>query len=392
MKKYIKYFVILLIIIIVVIGIFCVNYNSKELKYETYKVFLQNLEKGKISKVYIENDKLKYLKENSEEEFFTDNPDYEGFKEKLLLNGAKVEVNNADEEIGFILDILFYGIFFGVIAFVILKFVKSSKNTFKVVKHTNVKFENIAGMDDLKKEMLKTVEVLKNPKIYKEKGIRQTKGIILEGLPGNGKTLFAKALAEEAGVNFIASKGADFQSAMMSMGARKIKMLFKKARKYRPCIIFIDEFDGIGERRNYAGTGVDKENNRIITAMLNEMDGFDTEDGILVIAATNSYSALDSALIRPGRFDLKYNIPNPDMETRLKLIEIYTSKKKLSEEIIKENLAESFENLSSSAIETILNEAMMLSMLENKEKISLENIILASKKTNCNINIKKLKR
>lgn len=392
MKKYIKYFVILLIIIIVVIGIFCVNYNSKELKYETYKIFLQDLENGKISKVYIENDRLKYLKENSEEEFFTDNPDYEGFKEKLLLNGAKVEVNNADEEIGFILDILFYGIFFGVIAFVILKFVKSSKNKFKVVKHTNVKFENIAGMDDLKKEMLKTVEVLKNPKIYKEKGIRQTKGIILEGLPGNGKTLFAKALAEEAGVNFIASKGADFQSAMMSMGARKIKMLFKKARKYRPCIIFIDEFDGIGERRNYAGTGVDKENNRIITAMLNEMDGFDTEDGILVIAATNSYSALDSALIRPGRFDLKYNIPNPDMETRLKLIEIYTSKKKLSEEIIKENLAESFENLSSSAIETILNEAMMLSMLENKEKISLENIILASKKTNCNINIKKLKR
>lgn len=392
MKKYIKYFVILLIIIIVVIGIFCVNYNSKELKYETYKVFLQDLENGKISKVYIENDRLKYLKENSEEEFFTDNPDYEGFKEKLLLNGAKVEVNNADEEIGFILDILFYGIFFGVIAFVILKFVKSSKNTFKVVKHTNVKFENIAGMDDLKKEMLKTVEVLKNPKIYKEKGIRQTKGIILEGLPGNGKTLFAKALAEEAGVNFIASKGADFQSAMMSMGARKIKMLFKKARKYRPCIIFIDEFDGIGERRNYAGTGVDKENNRIITAMLNEMDGFDTEDGILVIAATNSYSALDGALIRPGRFDLKYNIPNPDMKTRLKLIEIYTSKKNLSDEVIKENLAESFENLSSSAIETILNEAMMLSMLENKEKISLENIILASKKTNCNINIKKLKR
>ena len=100
---------------------------------------------------------------------------------------------------------------------------------------------------------------------------------------------------------------------------RKIKTLFKKARKHKPCIIFIDEFDSIGERRYYAGTGVDKENNRIVTAMLNEMDGFVAQDGILVIAATNSYASLDAALIRPGRFDLKYNIPNPDQDTRVKL-------------------------------------------------------------------------
>ena len=110
-----------------------------------------------------------------------------------------------------------------------------------------------------------------------------------------------KALAKEADVNFIATKGADFQSAMMSVGAKKIKALFKKARKHKPCIIFIDEFDAIGERRNYAGSGVDKENNRIVTAMLNEMDGFSSSDGILVIAATNSYASLDAALIRPRK-------------------------------------------------------------------------------------------
>ena len=172
----------------------------------------------------------------------------------------------------------------------------------------------------------------------------------------------------------------------------KIKSLFKKARKHKPCIIFIDEFDGIGERRNYAGTGVDKENNRIITAMLNEMDGFVGLDGILVIAATNSYSSLDSALIRPGRFDLKYNIPNPDLDTRIKLIEIYTKNKMLEDEISKEKLAESFENLSCSAIETILNEATMIAVLENRDKMKLDDIILASKKTNCNINLKRLKR
>ena len=179
---------------------------------------------------------------------------------------------------------------------------------------------------------------------------------------------------------------------MMSMGSRKIKTLFKKARKHKPCIIFIDEFDGIGEKRNYAGTGVDKENNRIITAMLNEMDGFESGDGILVIAATNSYASLDPALIRPGRFDLKFNIPNPDTETRLKLIEMYTAKKKLSDEIDKNKLADAFDNLSCSAIETILNEASMIAITESRPNILIDDIIIAGRKTNCNINIKKLRR
>ena len=307
------------------------------------------------------------------------------------MSGASVEESSVSENMFLIFDLLFYGAFFGAVALVCVKLVGMNNETFKVVKHTKVKFDDIAGMDDLKKDMMKVVDILKSPEEYSRKGIRQIKGIILEGPPGNGKTLFAKALAEEANVNFIATKGADFQSAIMSMGARKIKTLFKKARKNKPCIIFIDEFDSIGERRYYAGTGVDKENNRIVTAMLNEMDGFTTSDGVLVIAATNSYSSLDAALIRPGRFDLKYNIPNPDQNTRLKLIDIYTKGKVLSEEIDKVKLAESFENLSSSAIEAILNEASMITILENKDKIMLDDIILASKKTNCNINLRKLR-
>jgi len=285
---------------------------------------------------------------------------------------------------------MFYLFFFGIIIFTIVKVVKSTGENFKVIKHTNIKFDDIAGMDELKNEMSKTVEILKNPKKYKEKGIRPTKGIILEGPPGNGKTLFAKALAGETDVKFIATRGADFQSAMMSIGSRKIKALFKKARKNTPCIIFIDEFDGIGERRNYAGSGVDKENNRIITAMLNEMDGFESGEGVLVIAATNSYSSLDSALIRPGRFDLKFNISNPDINTRIKLIELYTKNKVLDKSIDKSRLAESFENLSCSAIETILNEASMNAKLNNREIIIGEDIVIASKKTKCNINIRKL--
>lgn len=393
MKNKIKNILIPIFVIILIILFIGICILLKEpTEYITYKEFYSELENGKIKEVSIEDSILYFTKVDSNIKYETENPETDNLKEMLLLQGVTVETNSAEETFVFIFDLMFYLIFFGAAGFGIYKLIGMNKNTFKVVKHTKIKFEDIAGMDDLKKEMMQIVDILKNSKDYKEKGIRQTKGIIFEGNPGNGKTLFAKALAEEAGVNFIATKGADFQSAVMSFGAGKIKTLFKKAKKYRPCIIFIDEFDGIGERRNYAGSGVDKENNRIITAMLNEMDGFDTEDGILVIAATNSYGSLDPALIRPGRFDLKYNISNPDQSTRVKLIDLYTKNKKLSEDINKERLAAAFENLSCSAIETILNEASMLAMLNKKEIISLEDIVLAAQKTNCRLNMKLLRK
>lgn len=377
---------LLLIVLLLVVAIL----NTSEKNYYSYKDFYYELEHNKIESVLIQNDSILFKKINDEKEYYTENPNSNNFKEELLLRGVTVEVDNSVQTVAFVFDLVFYLIFFGAAGFGIYKLISLSSKTFKVVKKTNVKFEDIAGMDDLKKEMLKSVEILKNPKEYNSKGIRQIKGIILEGNPGNGKTLFAKALAGETDVSFIATKGADFQSAMMSMGARKIKMLFKKARRHKPCIIFIDEFDGIGERRNYAGTGVDKENNRIITAMLNEMDGFDSGDGILVIAATNSYASLDPALIRSGRFDLKYNISNPDYNTRIKLIELYTKKKTLNENLEIKKMAEAFDNLSSAAIEAIINEASMLAILENKEEITVEHIIVAARKTNCNINLRKL--
>ena len=381
------------ICILIIGGIVGFNiYSDSKIEYIKYKDFNTELENGNISKVLIEDTKVKFKKNNDEKEYYTQNPNYDNFQEKVLINGAELDVVSNSEMVYLVFDLLFYIFFFGMVIFGVYKLVGTNKNTFKVVKHTKVKFDDIAGMDELKKEMRKIVDILKSPEEYKQKGIRQTKGIILEGAPGNGKTLFAKALAQEANVNFIATKGADFQSAIMSMGAAKIKSLFRKARRYKPCIIFIDEFDGIGERRNYAGSGVDKENNRIITAMLNEMDGFDTTDGILVIAATNSYNSLDAALVRPGRFDLKYNVGNPDLETRKKLIDLYTKKKSLDDDINKEKLADAFENLSCSAIETVLNEAAMFALVEGIDKIKLEHIIKSAAKTNCNINLKKLKK
>ena len=195
-------------------------------------------------------------------------------------------------------------------------------------------------------------------------------------------------MAEESGVNFIATKGADFQGAVMGLGAMKVKMLFKKARNKKPCIVFIDEFDSIGEKRNYAGSGIDKENNRILTTLLNEMDGFIGGKGVLVVAATNSFQSLDPALIRPGRFDLKYTISNPDQKTRMELLEIYGKGKTFSSDLTPQILATVFDGLSSAAIESVINEAEEIRRSYNKEAITMECIVASASKCREKLNIK----
>lgn len=355
-----------------------------------YPSFIAELEAGHIASVEIYKDRLTYKTTDSDQLYRTDNPDRNGFKEQLLLAEIHVKDHTKEEDgLTYYLDLVFYVFFFVLIGFGVYKLVSLYMNTFRVVHHTGVKFDQIAGMNNVKRDMALVINFLKDPKAAAKKGIRPIKGVILEGPPGNGKTLFARALAEECKVNFIATKGADFQSALMSMGAMKIRLLFSKARRSRPCIVFIDEFDSIGERRNYAGTGIDKENNRIITTMLNEMDGFNPSSGILVIGATNSYQSLDPALIRAGRFDLKYHIGNPDAETRKELIRLYTAGKTLSAELGEGKLSDMFKDLSCAEIETILNEAASISLARNAQEITISDIVAASEKTDVKINMHK---
>ena len=349
--------------------------------YGSYTGFIAALENKKISKVEIYKDHLTYKTTDSDTLYRTDNPDRDGFKEQLLL--AEIEVadhTKEDDGINYYLDMIFNVFFIGLFGFGAYKLISLYRSTFRVVHHTGISFDKIAGMNNVKHDMSLLVSYLKDPKFAAQKGIRPIKGVILEGPPGNGKTLFARALAEECHVNFIATKGADFQSALMSMGAMKIRLLFSKARRNRPCIVFIDEFDSIGERRNYAGSGIDKENNRIITTMLNEMDGFTPSSGILVIAATNSYASLDPALIRAGRFDLKYHIGNPDPETRKELIRLYSAGKQLSPELGEGRLSDMFKDLSCAEIETVLNEAASIAIAKNAREITLSDIYAAADK------------
>ena len=347
--------------------------KPKELPYSHFYDLVQN---KKVLSAKISEDEIYFKTE--EKEFRTQNPDSPTLKEFLLRNGVAVQTEkSAAALVSLALDILFYAIFFAVIIGVFRKFI--SPNTFKVVKKTGVKFSDVVGMEDLKRDMASVMQIMKNPREWEKKGVRLPKGILLEGEPGNGKTLFAKALAGEASVNFIPAKATDFESMFMAIGPLKVKLLFAKARRRAPCIVFIDEFDGIGTRRNYSGSAIETENTRIVTALLNELDGFEPTKGVLVVAATNSVQALDSALIRPGRFDARFKVPYPDESARVQLVQKYTKAKNRAASCSDQKLAQLFEGFSCAKIESVLNKAALLASQAGRPEFTLQDIEAAIK-------------
>ena len=376
-----KFFASLIVAVLCAAAYFSWDYFASSGEKISYKEFWQSVEREEISSVKFEGEKIYFEKTSADgsvkNSFVTDNPQSPVLAEELMKRGISVSVaKDGTEILSLIFDLIFYLFFFGVIFIAFRKFI--SPNTFKVVHKTGVKFDDVVGMDNLKRDMVQVMEIMKKPAEYAKRGIRMPKGILLEGEPGNGKTLFAKALAGEAKVNFIPAKATDFESMFMAIGPLKVKLLFKKARRRAPCIVFIDEFDGIGTIRNYSGSAIETENTRIVTALLNELDGFEASNGVLVIAATNSIKALDPALIRPGRFDAKLTVPYPDEAARRQLVEMYTRGKQPAAECSPETLAKLFNGYSCAKIESVLNGAALLAGQVGRSEFTLEDVKTAA--------------
>ena len=357
---------------------FAWDYSKEKAEYKPYKEFYNYVLQDTVEKAKIDGERI-YFRTDAfapwakEYPLYTENPNSPTLRETMLLHGVKIEeTKDSGEIVSLILDSIFYIFFFGMIFIAFRKFI--SPNTFRVVHKTGVKFSDVVGMESLKRDMAQVMDIMLHQKEYASRGIRMPKGILLEGDPGNGKTLFAKALAGEAKVNFIAAKATDFESMFMAIGPMKVKLLFRKARAKAPCIVFIDEFDGIGTRRNYSGSAIETENTRIVTALLNELDGFEETKGVLVIAATNSVSALDPALIRPGRFDAKFRVPSPDEKAREELVAMYTKGKKLATGLSIKEIADFFKGSSCAEIESALNRAALLARQANRDEITLDDI------------------
>lgn len=350
-------------------------------KHVPYAEFYTAVENGEVISAKIGESKIYFEQKDNRNivtQMTTENPQSPTLHEFLLLNGVKVQTaQNITNIFSIVFDIIFYGVFIAILVFVYRKFIKP--NSYKIQHRTGVTFDDVVGMDDLKHDMTQIMDIMKHPDEYARRGIRMPKGILLEGAPGNGKTLFARALAGEAKVNFIPTKATDFESMFMSIGPMKVKMLFAKARRCAPCIVFVDEFDGIGTKRNYSGSAVETENTRIVTALLNELDGFVPNNKILVIAATNSISALDEALIRPGRFDARFTVPYPDYDARKKLCEMYLSGKSYTDECTPETLAKMFDKFSCAKIESVLNRSALSAGQDGREEFTLDDVRCAIK-------------
>ena len=242
------------------------------------------------------------------------------------------------------------------------------------VNTSKIKFEDVAGADEEKAEMEELVYYLKEPKKYTKLGAKLPKGVLLVGPPGCGKTLLAKAVAGEAGVPFFSISGSDFVEMYVGVGAGRVRDMFRIAKENAPCLVFIDEIDAVGRQRGAGLGGGNDEREQTLNQLLVEMDGFNDNSGIIVIAATNRDDVLDPALLRAGRFDRKITVSLPDVKGREAIFKVHAKNKKVSPEVSFENLSKRTVGFSGADIENIMNEAAILAIRENREEITIRDI------------------
>jgi len=351
------------------------NFFATPLQNVSYQNFLTNLKDKKISKVYLTNTPKIKVELSDGNIFETDNPRTSDFKESLLQAGVIVsEQPLSDIKTVIPISILVLSI----VVLIIIK-IKSSNVVSKrflsvdsietnISEKINHNFDNVAGNDEAKESVKDIVDFLKNPEKYTDYGARMPKGIIFYGEPGTGKTLLAKAVAGEAGVPFFAMSGSDFVQVYVGVGASRIRQLFKKAKSCGKAVIFIDEIDAIGKKRDGSKAGGSEERDQTLNALLTEMSGFNEKEGIIIMAATNRLDMLDSALLRPGRFDRHIEIMLPDIMEREKIISLHLKNKPVGNINI-HDLAQKTSYFSGAKIESMLNEAAIIACKENSTLI-----------------------
>jgi cell division protease FtsH len=246
-----------------------------------------------------------------------------------------------------------------------------SRARFQMEAKTGIVFDDVAGIDEAKEELQEVVTFLKQPERFTAVGARIPKGVLLIGPPGTGKTLLAKAIAGEAGVPFFSISGSEFVEMFVGVGASRVRDLFKKAKENAPCLIFIDEIDAVGRQRGAGIGGGNDEREQTLNQLLTEMDGFEGNTGIIIIAATNRADVLDSALMRPGRFDRQVMVDNPDIKGRLGVLEVHARNKKLAPEVSLEAIARRTPGFSGADLANLLNEAAILTARRRKEAITM---------------------
>jgi len=362
---------------------------KEEANTMTYGEMLSKLETGEVSKVEIDRtQKIAKVYEKSNEQpkevlLFDQNPN---LIETLRTKGVEVEVvQTADRSAALALGVnllLFFLLLAGLMAILrrstnasgqALNFGKS-RARFQMEAKTGIKFEDVAGIEEAKEELQEVVYFLKQPEKFTAIGARIPKGVLLVGAPGTGKTLLAKAIAGEAAVPFFSISGSEFVEMFVGVGASRVRDLFRKAKENAPCLVFIDEIDAVGRQRGTGIGGGNDEREQTLNQLLTEMDGFEGNTGIIIIAATNRPDVLDTALLRPGRFDRQVMVDPPDYKGRLEILEVHARNKKLDSSISLEAVARRTPGFTGADLANLLNEAAILTARRRKEAIAMPEI------------------
>lgn len=381
-------FALIAVVVILFLNIFAIPaMQERSVEKTDYSTFLSNVERGNVSKAEVQDDYIYYIVRKNGEDVVCktvrmDDPD---LVSRLYEAGTSMEAVEPQKQS--ILLSLVIGYVIPIVIFVFLgrwlskkmmssmgggpggamSFGKSNAKVY-VKSSTGIKFTDVAGEDEAKELLTEIVDYLHNPQKYTEIGASMPKGALLVGPPGTGKTLLAKAVAGEAEVPFFSISGSEFVEMFVGMGAAKVRDLFKQANEKAPCIVFIDEIDTIGKKRDGAGfTGGNDEREQTLNQLLTEMDGFDGSKGVVILAATNRPDSLDPALLRPGRFDRRIPVELPDLKGREEILKVHAKKIKIADSVRFDEIAKAAAGASGAELANIVNEAALRAVRDGRK-------------------------
>ena len=406
-KPIISYYFIVLIVIMLFNWLVMPWFLERQIQQVDYGTFMTMTEEGNIGRVDIQSNQIVFTDKENTRIYKTGLMDDPGRTERLHASGA-VFSSEIIEEASPLLSILLTWvlpllIFIGLGQLMTKKLMDRAgggpnsmmfnmgKSNAKVyVKSSDgIKFSDVAGEDEAKENLTEIVDYLHNPDKYKEIGASMPKGILLVGPPGTGKTMLAKAVAGEASVPFFSMSGSEFVEMFVGMGASKVRDLFKQAKEKAPCIVFIDEIDAIGQKRNTGGMGGNDEREQTLNQLLTEMDGFEGNNGVIILAATNRPESLDPALTRPGRFDRRVPVELPDLKGREAILKVHARKVKVSDDVDFSKIARMASGASGAELANIVNEAALRAVRDNRKfatqadmEESIETVIAGYQKKN----------
>ncbi|WP_418594891.1 ATP-dependent zinc metalloprotease FtsH [Ponticoccus sp. (in: a-proteobacteria)] len=367
----IAFWVVLFLLILALFNLFSGGGNTLQSREISYSEFVRAVESNQVGQVTIDGEQVRY-RTTEGQEFVTIKPEDAEITTLLLNNEVPVKAE-AQQQSGFqafILSLLPFLLLIGVWIYFMNRMqgggkggamgFGKSKAKLLTEKHGRVTFDDVAGIDEAKEELEEIVEFLRNPQKFSRLGGKIPKGALLVGPPGTGKTLLARAIAGEAGVPFFTISGSDFVEMFVGVGASRVRDMFEQAKKNAPCIVFIDEIDAVGRARGQGYGGGNDEREQTLNQLLVEMDGFEANEGVIIVAATNRRDVLDPALLRPGRFDRQVTVPNPDIKGREKILGVHARKTPLGPDVDLRIIARGTPGFSGADLANLVNEAALM--------------------------------